>query len=122
MKSMRYAEIDALPPLHAADATLLRQIERALPASENALLFDVRWRLVHAGGAEATATRMQSSSEPAFVDAVCNILAENGCDCGCECGFYENAEDCKRCLGCRIETAMVEHGVHPNIGNGKKRT
>lgn len=56
----------ALPPLHDADAELLRRVDRMLamlpgrPAAVRGLQFDVRWRLDHVHGADATVTSMAS--------------------------------------------------------------
>ena len=38
--------------------------------------------------------------------AVGEVLAANGCECECGCHIDEHADDCERCLGCRVEMAM----------------
>jgi hypothetical protein len=36
------------------------------------------------------------------------LLAANGCDCDCDHHPSDHADDCERCLACRIEMAMNE--------------
>lgn len=52
-KELRVSEEDLIP-LHPADVDLLRDIEQELIRvhGDQALLYDVRWRLDHAGGAK----------------------------------------------------------------------
>lgn len=45
------------------------------------------------------------------VDAVGQVLSENGCDCECGCPAGEHGDDCDRCLACRVQDAVMEGGA-----------
>jgi hypothetical protein len=47
----------------------------------------------------------------ARVDAVGQVLAENGCDCECGCHAGEHDDDCDRCLACRVQDVIMEGGA-----------
>lgn len=38
--------------------------------------------------------------------AIGELLADNGCDCGCDHDYESHDEDCDRCLPCRISAAL----------------
>jgi hypothetical protein len=45
----------------------------------------------------------------AKVNAVGELLSENGCDCDCECAGYSapHGPDCEPCLACRIDKLLL---------------
>jgi len=42
------------------------------------------------------------------IEAVGELLAENGCDCDCDHGYDDHNVECDRCLACRIDAALFE--------------
>lgn len=40
------------------------------------------------------------------LDAVGEVLSENGCDCECDHDFESHDDDCERCLACRVQEAL----------------
>lgn len=58
-------------------------------------------RATEAGSATAELEALRSA-----VEAIGEVLAENGCDCACNCHPEEHDSDCERCLACRIGAKM----------------
>lgn len=42
----------------------------------------------------------------AAIERVGDVLSAEGCGCECEHHWEEHADDCERCLGCRVEMAL----------------
>ena len=59
---------------------------------------------------ETNAERTAHDRTRAGIEAVGELLAENGCDCACEHHTDEHDADCERCLACRIEAALFKKG------------
>ena len=45
----------------------------------------------------------------AKIAAVCELLAENGCDCECDHHPEEHNDDCVRCFGCKVSAIVDPH-------------
>lgn len=41
------------------------------------------------------------------IEAALELIAANGCDCECGHHYEEHADDCDRCLACRIDAALT---------------
>ena len=40
------------------------------------------------------------------LEAIGNLLKENGCDCECSHHYEEHDDDCKRCFACRVSMVV----------------
>lgn len=91
---------DKLPPLHPADEKLLRRIDNALAdlPHQEALVFDVRWRLAHAQGAPRTVQ--------------CTGIAAVWCPVHghCRCASDENGERSLCDADCPLHSIQSDHG------------
>lgn len=61
----------------------------------------------HAGCACHEARRdAELARARAFMNAVGELLEQNGCDCDCDHHPDEHDDDCERCLACLIQAAL----------------
>ncbi len=64
---------------------------------------------------EHEALRAQLGAASEQIEAICSLLAHNGCDCDCDHHHEEHDIDCDRCLACRVNGVIVGSPVEkPN--------
>lgn len=68
----------------------------AMPWASNPWVWVVRFKPI----------RVHATREEAKLEAIGDLLAENGCDCDCGHHPEEHDDDCKRCLACRVSAVV----------------